>query len=57
MELLHFLSVAAALRQSCLASGRFAEMNVAVPAHYNGLRVRKHGCNLKAPRTFDIHEE
>jgi hypothetical protein len=57
MELLHFLSVAAALGQSCLASGRFAEMNVAVPAHYNGLRVRKHGCNLKAPGTFDIHEE
>jgi hypothetical protein len=39
MGLLHFLSVAATLSQSCLASSGFAEMNVAVSAHYNGLRV------------------
>jgi hypothetical protein len=39
IELLHFLSVAATLSQSCLASSGFAEVNVAVPAHYNGLRV------------------
>lgn len=54
--LLHFLPIAAALSQPCLATRGLAEMNVAVSAHDYSLSMRKDGSNLKASRAFDIHE-
>jgi hypothetical protein len=31
-------------------------MNVTVPAHDDGLGMRKNSCDLKASGAFDIHE-
>ena len=57
LYLIHLLSVAAPLGESGLPSGRLAQVDVAVPAHDDGLGVGEDGRNLEAPRALDVHEE
>lgn len=56
-SLVYLLSVRASLSQAGLTAGRLAQMNIAVSAHDNCLRMTKNSGNLEASGTLDIHEK
>ena len=55
--LVYLLSVGASFRQASLSTRGFAQMNIAVSAHDNSLRMAKDSRNLEAPRALNVHKE